>query len=525
MFETYIHMCETPGFNRRWNHVKTPWFNIFHVCTYWYDLLAHTPAHWKTIYVGHSVEWLDLCLSRSASASLDIYFVKSYKVPTVLLERLVPHAQRIQIIMFDLIPSEILPHIADLLCRDMPTLTTLHLDRRRMRNGPTPPLNAILPLLDVHINFGNIFPKLTTIILVHFSIPRDTLALCRLRELELNACFLDMSFNNFIHTIGQCEALERLSLTSIFDRLYDTPKSSTHLRSNAPATLHRLRSVYLKDNTASTTSTFLSAFIFPAADQVKIKGERDGTEPSNGLAPVLPCHPSITFPVFSALTFASFYTRDWEKFFLSGGFTFDSSFPLFTPAKVLLNWGDQYTRGRLRDLTHLLHNAPLKGFELEIASPDHFTDVRDPTAWLDVFTAFPQLETFHVVYFSESLGNPEPLNALWSGLGRASSVGQDEQDIGFEAGHRRPLHPCLRHIEFELIQWPFDLTEDIFDFTTQGMLQYLRERAAMGARLEFFKCEWTCPSSSYERFPIEEMKRAFLELLRSEELATEILIE
>ena len=276
------------------------------------------------------MKWLDLCLSRSASAFIDVYFVDSAKGPAILVEHLLPHHRRIPILEFDLFPYERLPQVADLLSRDMPTLTSLYLGQLAWL-VPTPGLNVTLPLLEAHTSLAKTLPSLTTVVLWHLRVPQEVFALYHPRELVLNACsVLDMSFSELIHAIGQCQALERLALRSVFGRLVDAPAVSlSRVRSRAPIALYHLHSIHISNNTTTMTSAFLSSFILPAANTVDIEGEYDGVGPSNGLAPILP--PSITFPVLSTLTSASLAPCNPQEVSLRGAVSIDPSFPRAMP--------------------------------------------------------------------------------------------------------------------------------------------------------------------------------------------------
>ena len=524
LFETYIRVreakCFPPGCGGRSRHVKTPWFNILHVCTHWHDLVTGTPTHWKIIYVGLSVEWLDLCLSRSASAPVDVYFVDSNKVPAVLLEHLLPHHHRIRILKFDSFPDERLPQVADLLRRDMPALTTLNLDKLKWLVS-TPSLHVrALPPLDTHTSLAETLPRLTTVILSFLHVPRDAFTLCHLRELVLNACSVDMSFSELIHVIGQCQVLERLVLYSFFDRLLDAPAMSLNrICSSAPIVLPHLHSIEITENTTTMTSAFLSSFILPAANRVYMEGKYDGIGPCNGVAPILP--PSITLPVLSTLTFAKLSPSpcNIEDAYLVGAVTFDPSFPHRTPIYIEVIGSERHpVQIKLRGLATLLHGAPLES--LEIGGVDVVLDSEDSQAWFDVFETFPRLEKLDVFYISSA----ESFKALWSGLRRVSSVGIDDHVIGpASRNHGRPP-PYLRHITFHL--WsPEDPLEPSFNLAIDEMLLYLRERAMVGARLELLKWDRRVGSNTRSLHPqLVDATRALLARVELEGLVGEVVI-
>ena len=61
-------------------------------------------------------------------------------------------------------------------------------------------------------------------------------------------------------------------------------------------------------------------------------------------------------------------------------------------------------------LDDLLHGAPLES--LEFIGSNVIVDAHDPSAWFDVFHAFPRLEKVYVKYLS----SVENFKAFWSGL-------------------------------------------------------------------------------------------------------------
>ena len=171
---------------------------------------------------------------------------------------------------------------------------------------------------------------------------------------------------------------------------------------------------------------------------------------------------------------------------------------------------------RLGDLDDLLHGAPLES--LEVDGSNVVVDAHDPSAWFDVFHAFPRLEKVYVKYLS----SVENFKAFWSGLRKASSVGIVDHVIRPTTGDHGPPRPHIRHIGFSL-WFTEDLIEPSFNLATEEMLLYLRERSMVGARLELLK--WDRLVGSISLHPqVVDATRALLARLEREGLVGEVVV-
>lgn len=135
-----------PGYgfsDRGWIHLITL------VCRYWRDVAHATSTLWSHINVGRKAEWLQLCLTRSASTALDIVFT-SGEFPFPQLEILLPHARRIRTLRFDIVREEWRAVLRRLLREPMPALEEL---RYRRIQGME---QTYAPRLEEYVNEGGV---------------------------------------------------------------------------------------------------------------------------------------------------------------------------------------------------------------------------------------------------------------------------------------------------------------------------------------------------------------------------------
>lgn len=110
--------------------------SLFWFVDYRRDVAHATSALWSHINVGRKAEWLQLCLTRSASTALDIVFT-SGEFPSPQLGILLPHARRIRTLRFDIVREEWRAVLRRLLREPMPPLEELRYCRIQVWSRPT----------------------------------------------------------------------------------------------------------------------------------------------------------------------------------------------------------------------------------------------------------------------------------------------------------------------------------------------------------------------------------------------------
>ncbi|KAI0755520.1 hypothetical protein C8Q74DRAFT_1210504, partial [Fomes fomentarius] len=111
-----------PPYRFRRRSVSDPeWTLLTLVCRHWHDVAHATPTLWSNIIVGRKAEWLQLCLTRSASTALDIAFT-SGQFPFRQLWILFPHARRIRTLRFETVREGWRAVLHKLLREPMPAL-------------------------------------------------------------------------------------------------------------------------------------------------------------------------------------------------------------------------------------------------------------------------------------------------------------------------------------------------------------------------------------------------------------------
>ncbi|KAM5545595.1 hypothetical protein V8D89_000633 [Ganoderma adspersum] len=193
----------------------TAWHDLMLVCSYWRNLLVSTPAFWQAVEMKRHVEWTNLCLVRSAAASLDVY---ARIRDQYALDTLYPHVNRFQKLFFSagFSKSQIQVALPPLLGSGMPLLEHLEFctglsDRQR-------PSVDLDPYVTSHR-----FPRLQTLVLQRVVSPGDKPLYAQLRKLSMFRCFHNLSFDSFIDALAGCAQLEELTLDDTLHNFSNNP--------------------------------------------------------------------------------------------------------------------------------------------------------------------------------------------------------------------------------------------------------------------------------------------------------------
>ncbi|KAI0787835.1 hypothetical protein C8Q74DRAFT_1446436 [Fomes fomentarius] len=194
------------------------WFVLAGVCRYWRDVINGNPMFWRCIDVGLRLEWLDLCLQRSAQLKVNILIRETLDVsPAVLSDILAPHRDRISVFIdFSLtcdVPLCPLP---------MPQLRFLNLVITHVNHAEDDldhdgacPMIPLLPAVGEH---NGTFPQLESVGLtgIAISIPVgltfSSLICLSLRNCSFSGPIAHPSCH-ILHVLDACPSLQEFSLS------------------------------------------------------------------------------------------------------------------------------------------------------------------------------------------------------------------------------------------------------------------------------------------------------------------------
>ena len=193
------------------------------VCRFWRDVACATPSLWRAVDVGEQLQWLRLCLSRSAGCTMDIAF-HGHETREVLAELLAPHSHRIRTLRIFCVSKSFLDSVRALPYGDMLALETFALEVVTCNSDTIQAGNdVVLQLSSVH------HPRLRSITLSNTAIPRDPQLYAKLHTLNLGGsiCGRGLTFGQFLDLLSATMHLRTLSLTDVLDHL--TSRTSIQL--------------------------------------------------------------------------------------------------------------------------------------------------------------------------------------------------------------------------------------------------------------------------------------------------------
>ncbi|KAI0682245.1 hypothetical protein C8Q76DRAFT_586722, partial [Earliella scabrosa] len=94
------------------------WLTVNLVCRRWRDIACSYPVFWRSIDVGRSLDWLELCLVRSDGVPLDIVIRESLTLFNVTMS-LTKHAHRIRTLLITNTAARALPALSALFSHGM----------------------------------------------------------------------------------------------------------------------------------------------------------------------------------------------------------------------------------------------------------------------------------------------------------------------------------------------------------------------------------------------------------------------
>ncbi|KAI1793651.1 hypothetical protein LXA43DRAFT_199061 [Ganoderma leucocontextum] len=379
------------------------WHGLMLVCRHWRDVFVSTPTFWRKVDLKRHIDWTNLCLTRSAAASIDVCAGRHDRCS---LEVLHPHIHRFTILRLDAQRH----HIVSLFKSSMPLLEDLY-------------LNVLEPEVNIDAQLtSQRFPRLRTLVLCGTVAPQETSLFAQLRALSLSCCSYNFSFDTFLDILVTCGRLEELTLKGTLDYLSDEwMHGDPAVPRRPPISLPRLRTFTMEKHEIIRTSRFLAHLHLQPSLILSIGGnfqESDaaGVIPGtvNTISAMLPPNCSTTLPILAIATKVDLviWGNDYE---IGCG-----NYPGFPYARFALSmdgdpdWGGFMSQG-LVDLVECFGRSPLTHLTVK---GDHSHGTVE--AWERVFRTFPLLEE---VDLGGSSGSE--VTDVFRGLHAASTAHED----------------------------------------------------------------------------------------------------
>ena len=385
------------------------WHRLMLVCRHWRAVFLSTRAFWRNVDLNRGIHWANLCLIRSAPASIHVYSGRYSASP---LEVLHPHVHRIETLRLEAGHPEdphsevaLRPFFRDL----MPLLEDLDLSFLRAHKT------------DGYLTSQRL-PRLRTLALYDTVAPRDTLLFAQLRALSLSSCPHALSFNGFLNTLAAGVQLEELSLRGTLrfpsgEWLHGGPAPD-----RPPISLPRLRKFTLEEHEIVHTSRLLTHLHIPPSAVLSIEADC-GIEDPGTIGAMLPPNRSDTLPILSMAAKVNMVVYDSEYEITchsvsNHGAVSEGSprvrFALSTANSDAPDW-DPFMPHGLADLVECFARAPLMRLTV---TGDH--TYATANAWETVFRTFAHLEELKICGSTYTHVTP-----VFQGLLTASTLHED----------------------------------------------------------------------------------------------------
>ncbi|KAI0710750.1 hypothetical protein C8Q76DRAFT_72069 [Earliella scabrosa] len=215
------------------------WLPLMHVCRHWWTVTRSMPELWSAIDVHQNMDWLELCLSRSANAPLDLALHDSSGALQAI-PILISASYRIRTIAFPELDEVDFPLVLSFFPRSFPKLEEMGVSCEDAANGAE-------PLIDMTPEF---FPSLKSVTLYGLRVPWTSTVCSGLTYMYLAQCSIDgppITLAAFLDVLEHCRALEELHLdeflsSALLDMFPDIP--------NRVISLPSLRKIVLEEEVA-----------------------------------------------------------------------------------------------------------------------------------------------------------------------------------------------------------------------------------------------------------------------------------
>ncbi|KAM5545706.1 hypothetical protein V8D89_000744 [Ganoderma adspersum] len=352
------------------------WPGLMLVCSHWRDLLVSTPVFWRQVNFRRQPNWTELCLSRSAPGSIDVFVGRNFDASR--LDDIRPHAHRCKTFYYgnQFVDFPLVEALAPLFDNGMPLLPVeeLHL---MVRESGTPS-----PQLDTEMTSQRVIA------------PQDVSLYAQLRKLELEGCSPPLSLDGFLDALAATMQLEQLHLSgSTLRRLSGEWRhpGGGHVPYRPPISLPHLRDFLLEDDRIDRISCFL-AHLQPQPSAVLCIHGRVSGETANTIDAMLPPNRTTTLPALGLATDGHLTLRGSEYNISCGYIRPHRDGPKNFPRAIFRLDLGSLSAGRvgLDDLVLVFLGGAASPLRRLSVNGDHGRE--SAAAWAGVFRAFPHLE-------------------------------------------------------------------------------------------------------------------------------------
>lgn len=441
------------------------WMSLRLVCRHWDEVVCGTPSFWRTVDVYRNQNWLALCLSRSAQATLDIIFhPASSQFPIEGLQTsLFLHAARIcSLTVLHRVPQETLSNLLPLLTFDMPALENV---------------TFVSPLpwaAELHFSHQR-HPHVRRLYLNRLCCPVDLQLLSNLCSLTLTTCRDAFRVDDFFDLLASSSRLESLRLDHFLHGLIGRLRPlSTSLRQTIA--LPRLTGLRLTESDMDIISTFTSYLRLPPSASIYLSCYPESTPTVDPLSNFLPpiAHRTSFMPLLSCstVTEASLWLSCAKYAMRALDTTHGSTLflSIHESAGEALEHDSMGLQHGVSDLLDLLDSGAAPLTRLSIAGLEDNAPVR---AWGQLFTSFPALEFLTL----SPAGSRTRVATLWTALRGSGGADADTVDSTTVIPW-----PRLSHLKFGD---GFIMSPALFS----QMLDCLEWREERGSRLRYLQLD------------------------------------
>ncbi|RDX39971.1 hypothetical protein OH76DRAFT_475977 [Lentinus brumalis] len=477
---------------------RTAWMGILLVCSDWYRVACDASELWRVIHVGSNIDWLRLCLKRSARSLVDLHFSG---LPTATIDAavplVIPHTQRVRAIHLTG-HGQLSPHIYHLFAHPLPALEELSVLPAEWRSRREAEL----------VPWAQGYDGMRSLALSGVSIPRDPAFYRNMRSLELHECCCiasEFTIDDLVLALNAAAStLEELELSRFDPVIPVHPQTLT--RQLPDVHLKRLRGFYM-DEHFHVVSRLCKHLTLPPDAFLHLRiyvTHADQLRYTNGaavLADIVPpgvCHvlESITdMAVTIGREAYSIRARNVPLKPVPPSFSSDGA-PIDRVVVDTLGWKPDRLPG-LRGMLRVYTAGLLTGLSITLEGTEY-----PAPEWRSLFAALRLLEKLAIVDRSH-LNPTVAFDALSAPAGDLGSV-LDKHARSSES----VLCPSLRTLRLEGLVQRYEM-ERVFD----ALCRALRSRAVVGHRLEELVVDPGFRASGDTRVEMEERLNALKPLV------------
>lgn len=288
-------IAEVDLLSRRLNGLKRDinWIVPYQlVCRHWKDVISSTPQFWQEVTIRSSPKWLELCLTRCASAPATIVlWHPAWPDATFATLRRFSSSIGAIYVHSDDPDTASLTGLCSFLATSMPALESLSLEG----------VFDDKAFVDVEISRA-LVPRLAALHLRNCTAPSDTEVYRSLRSFLISRSVWTLSYGQFLETIGRCHAVEHLTLDEdILDLFADQIEYLTtdYLALILPVVLPRLKFVMLSGK-CDVLFHLLANLHAPQARSFELTNRLDDDESGPLVTRLIAPDPHLRIPFLSS---------------------------------------------------------------------------------------------------------------------------------------------------------------------------------------------------------------------------------